>query len=279
VLSAVTVVVLACSPATEEASHVRSPSDTAAEAGAIVTLALAHPSVESGQWVRARITAENRGTVPIRWWGGTCRLDGVIRVDALQPIQGASGRAWPGDAGVLKDIVLLGAHDVAPPRATEPDVDGADTRCRIDRGRNELRPGDIAAGEVRWQATTRLGAPLPPGTYVMRGAFPRVAEGVVDDPALMTLELDLDPIEVSIELEVTGAGAPLLGAGLAMDALLADARLASLLVGSRPAAWRLATLRFAENTWVLRVPIAPGRIAHAVADAGTGVVLEVQLSR
>jgi hypothetical protein len=250
--------------------------------GITITLSIDRDSLETGQQLRARVRVRNHTAEPILWWGGSCRLDGTLVVEPDAQVEPDHGLAWAGDAGRLKARLVSGSTVLLPPDASI-DLDGLADRgdpssCRFDRGFNVLGPGEELASEAAWRAVDLIGAPLPPGSYVVRASFPRLGPEIALDPALIDRARDLAPVVVEMPFSLAGSG-PEMTAGQAVDRLLANPGTDRWLAVNPERTWLATTLRWDGGRWLVELRTTSGSDARVSVDGRSGSVEALAFDR
>jgi hypothetical protein len=243
--------------------------------GVRVVLALDHARLTPGQPLRAKVQVTNYEPGSVFWQGGGCDLLEALSVVGPPAPELDPGRAWPGEAGVLKSVTvsteMLG---FLPPQALErPEVAFG---CPADLRVNELQSGETTEAVAVWPATSELGVPVPGGRYTIKASFPflaRLATGEfkgdpLDDrnPIVVQTAIDVDPPSQTASPYV------------ATDAILADPRFAAWLATVPRQRWTSSQLRYGGGMWTLTLNLdAPAERGIVMVDATTGAVSELRV--
>lgn len=280
----------------DRASDAASPTDTVEEPmarstedlGIRLTAALDRGRTTFGERVWADVTVDNLGPDSVWWlYHGECRwlVEVTVRPDVATPID-AGRDDWPGDFGIFKDGLIA---DEQPPslipdrrRAfiSEERVESGSLSCFAVLGMAELAEGDSATHRAAWDTDDFKGMPPAPGRYTVEVTFGFWRGTEPDLPP----NAEPQTVALQIPLVVGGPDEDWISPGLAIDALLVDARLLAVLEEHPRELWRGGEIAFEDGTWIATYWFANGEADEepsarlvGVVDARTGQVDDVRL--
>lgn len=282
--------------ALDRASDPASPTDTAEQPstrstedlGIRLTAKLDRGRTSFGERVWADVTVGNLGPGSVWWlYRGECiwPVEVTVRPDVATPID--LGRDdWPGDFGIFKNGLIA---DEQPPSlipdrrrafSAEERVESGSLGCFAVLGTEELAEGDSATHRAAWDTDDFKGMPPMPGTYTVEITF-EFWRGTEPD-----LPPDTEPetVALQIPLVVEGPEVHWISPGVAIDALLADARLVAILDEHPRELWRGGEIAFEDGTWIAtywfanaRADDEPSARLVGAIHARTGQVEDVRL--
>lgn len=266
----------ACASGPDEASlAVTSTSVTATRDGVIVAISVDDDAVTGGDKVRIRVTVLNAGLGPVSWQSGGCGLIQWFGFEGPGIPQPPQGVAWPGVAGLAKWSATAGG--VSWSWIRKPEIaDGVLMACPANLAFDEIGPGETITADGVWTATTTDGVVAPPGQYRITYAFPfvgRLAMGQLPpEPAIR-------PIAVALPIAVGGDAFGGIASTQAIDAALADPRVARWITDRLPKE-RLtgAEILLVDGTWRFSIHVREDRSTVVLIDPATGRVDQVQLA-
>jgi hypothetical protein len=250
---------------------------TAARDGVTVTLVLDREAVGAGETIGAWV--EVRNTLPgvVLWQGGGCDLLNGFGLQGPELPDPPVGQEWPGTAGLAKWSATASGlrHTSFLPDTMPPEQD--DLACPADLRVNELPFGEPATAQAEWRGRTSDTAPAPAGEYLVTFSFPflvRSLDGSFEGDPLD----DRRPIEIQATFTVTGDAAPVIGQVEAIDAALADERVAAWLETLPQERLTGAYARLTGDVWRFEIGVMmPDGQAVIDLDAASGAVRKVQL--
>jgi len=167
---------------------------------------------------------------------GAPRVVGMVPVP-VEPL----GRKWDGIAGEFKAYAMKeGLGPIDHPEATSTRVDVLAT-CDAP-GSDTLEPGASTSASFTWKADLVRGAPAPAGEIPITITVARKPAGgspstAPDQAGSGTGLLFYEELTVDGVVRVVGESAPMLSAGEAVDAILADGRFAKWLSRQPRGTW------------------------------------------
>jgi hypothetical protein len=203
------------------------------------------------------------------------------------------GRQWDGIAGAFKAYAMdqgLGPIDHPEATSTRVDLLGACDRS----GSDSLEPGASTGASFHWKAELVRGVPAPTGEIPISitvarkpaGESPSTApeQGVSGGGLVFYEELTVTGI-----VRVVGGSPPIVSAGEAVDAMLADGRFAKWLSGQPKGTWSAAHVYLVDYpdgndvvpagpSWdieLFREPGVPRNWAIGFVDPFTGKVTQL----
>ena len=249
----------------------RPPTASAVLDGVTLAVALDRAAVAPGDAVRISLRVENRGPGFALWLGDECQLVSSVRVTGPEPEPRPAGRAWDGDLGVLRSIIVHG-----------PGIGGPISWRALERGdlvqgcpavltTSRIEPGGAFDTSFGWPAFDGNRVPAAPGPYEVRVAFPYLGRAPVVPPGAM---LERQPREIVVELPLTVVGPVYGGIGpvAAADAVLGDpafqawlrtvprAQWTSASLDLRPAGWEFVLAFGADRRAIVRVNDTTGKV-------------------
>ncbi len=243
--------------------------------GVLVTLRASEGRIDGGAPTQLRIEVLNAGLSPVTWMSGGCELLNGFGLESPPAEPSPAGREWPGTAGLAKFSAMAQASglDVVRPANLPDDQLFA---CPADLRFEAIDPGQTIAADARWTARTMDGAPAPAGAYRITYAFPYVGRGAVDQ--VMAHAQEAKPIKTSLAIEVGGTPAVGVPAALAIDAALADPRVAAWIGALSKEQLGGAEIRLVDGHWRFTIRRLDGRTSVVTIDPADGSVIDVQLA-
>lgn len=242
--------------------------------GVVVTLRASEGRIGGGDPIQLRVEVLNAGLSPVTWMSGGCELLNGFGVEGPPVAAAPPGREWPGTAGLAKFSATsqFGGLDVVRPANLPDDQMFA---CPADLRYEAIDPGQTIATDARWTARTMDGAPAPGGAYRITYAFPFLARAAADE--VMANPPDAKPIKTALAIEVGDSPAIAVPAALAIDAALADPRVAAW-IGALPKEHLAgAEIRLVDGRWRFTIRRLDDRVAVVTIDPATGAIEDVQL--
>lgn len=242
--------------------------------GVVVTVSASAGRVVSGDRVDLRIDVLNAGFGPVTWRSGGCELLNTVLVEGPPMAQPPAGRDWPSAAGLAKFSATAGGTAIDGIRA--PGVpDDAAFGCRMDLFYDEIDPGQTISAEAVWFARTSDGAPAAPGAYRIAYAFPYVGRMPSDE---IGPDPQVEGIALGLDVAVDGTAFAGLPPTLAIDAALADARVAAWFADLPAPQMNGAEIRYVDGQWRFTVKVAGDRETVVFMDAASGRIAEVRIA-
>ncbi|CAN5488282.1 hypothetical protein BH20CHL7_BH20CHL7_09800 [soil metagenome] len=253
-------------------SHAGASSSTE-DHGLAVSLTVDRIAVAPGGSMEAIVVVHNLSSRKVGWRAGGCDLVGSVTVaSAARAVEAAP----EGDvqARLVARFVDALALEADRPASARPRTipSGGGRACQIDHGFAELGPGSRLTERVTWSALSAGGAAMPPGHYLMRGAFPLVADDVPLAPAEFTSGRDVRPVAAEIAIDVEEDGQGHLTAREALLALIADTPLGDWVRAGTVDAGD-AEVSFDGRAWVVRVGLPTGGAATGRVDVRDGAAV------
>lgn len=243
--------------------------------GVVVMLTASTDRIASLGVVELRVEIINASLETVAWRSGGCELLDDFRVLSPPVPQPPAGRAFPGTADLAKFSATSGGVSIDLVRAgpAQPIVVG----CPADLRFEDIEPGATLSIDAAWVARTTDGAPAPPGDYRIAFAFPWVARGRAD--ALPPEPPPARPIPLEVSVKVVGKPFAGIASTLAVDAALADPRVADWVSRHLPKE-RLdgAEIRLVEGRWQFTIFVDGDRSTIALVDPDTAAVVDVRLA-
>lgn len=243
--------------------------------GVVVKVSASADRAIAGEPIQVRVDVLNAGLGKVSWQSGGCELLNGFEIDGPQVVQPPIGRAWPGAAGLAKWSAT--ASTVALEWVRSPNVpDGATFGCPADLRYDDIDPGETISADAVWSGRRSDGVPAPPGAYQVTYAFPFI--GRLPANQLPPEPPAARPIEVVLPISLEGTAFDGLPSTLAIDAALADPRVATWVDRHLPKE-RLngAEIRLVDGRWRFTIYV-DDRSTVVFVDAGTGSVDEVRLA-
>lgn len=203
--------------------------------GIAVTIALDRSVVEPGQSVLMTATVRNDRPIPTIVGFTECGAPATISGDVAVPWD-PTGRKWDGVPGEFKRFALeqgLAAGGVPDDRPVTIYARGEP--CEVGEPEIRLGPGASSTALVTWTAQIVEDVPALPGdvpiTVGVSYDRPDPLPAPVCNPLCGLRVIPWKSLAANGVIRVAGAPPPILTAGQAVDALLADARFADASVG------------------------------------------------
>jgi len=256
--------------------------------GIRLTATLDRDTTVFGQRVTAMTTVENIGAETVFWaHSGTCAFPTSLAAHPeIAPSLDPGRGDWPGDAGILKSVVVWVRPEVLElGYAFQPegwlDFDGA-MGCTTDYHVSELRSGERLTSVAEWDTEAWYGIPPAPGAYAIEVTFAFESRG---QPPSGDQEPNPLSVTVDVPLTVVGPDVEYISPGIAFDALLADPDYQAQLASITRYDWSRSDLRFDAGRWVAAVYLGrdsswsdPVPTIVGTVDARTGEVLGVTVA-
>ena len=220
---------------------------TGSPAGAVVPISITVTpnvaQVTSGAVATLDVAIRNRGSDPVTLAVDECGAAATMSARIGLPIA-ATGRSWDGTAGAFKKFLFAQGHGPGgAPVAAPLSVPATATDC-VDRpGGLVLAPGDTSHVALTWKAELAdgLAAPSSVMPYAVTVEYVTGLREAGNDP-FAGGPADTRQATTTGTLQVSGDAKPLLSAGDAVDALLADPRFIDWLGTQPQSTWSTANL-------------------------------------
>jgi hypothetical protein len=205
-----------------------------------------------GQRVWADVTIENTGSEVLTWShaaGIGCEHPASVRAVPPDGMEIPYGRSdWSSGLDSLKRELVQNAEDGHHQFLPEELLGQVTWGCFMSDNIEDLVPGGVLTYRAAWDTATWQGMPMRPGEYRVEAAFLVDGRG---DYASTGSRPEVDELHrVSVSLTVTGPDEHWVSAGLAMDAIFAEARHQEIpLVGEEGH----QELRFVDGVWVMHL--------------------------
>lgn len=279
-LRSLTVLWLSVAACTPPAATPGEPSSTTiVQDGLALTLTLESRTTAPGEALGMVFDVRNVGAGAIMWRGIGCAMSAPITVLPLAPpADPMHGQRDEDLADALAELTA-GVDDPAQVEVLPDGISSGSRSCALDHGYSELRGGASLRFRGVWPASTVLGAPLVPGTYLVRAEFARLRADAALVPADYRADRDAILIAMETQVTVTSAGGPSgLSARTAAERMISNPDVAATLVeAAGPIAPRLS---FASGVWELRIRLGGRRslVAHLPNHPGAAPVVRFEVS-
>jgi hypothetical protein len=241
------------------------------EGGIRLTLTLDRDSAMPGQRVWADVTIENIGSEVLTWShaaGIGCEHPASVRAGPPDGMEIPYGRSdWSSRLDSLKRELVRYMEEGNYRFRPEELLGRVTWSCFMSRNIEDLVPGGVLTYRAAWDTATWQGMPMTPGEYRVEAAFLVDGRGDYDETGSRPEVNELH--RVSVPFTVTGPDEHWISAGLAMDAILADARLLELNPVEEAGHQEL---RFIDGVWVMH-------LYARYPDFGSGVPVEALVAR
>jgi len=246
--------------------------------GVRLTVELESDRAQEGVPMLATTTVENLGSEPIYHpTSGGCEW--AVHLGVVPIPQFEFGRSWEGVAEELKDALMGVWNEGRPYGYYFVDAGRLPTLgnwCAMNLARGEIAPGASQTDVLAWRPIGPFGMPIPSGTYEVTATFVRI-------PANTFHNRDQsDDVSLTFQIEVEGSAGDYLMPGEAIDVVLADDRFQELLAEAHPERWIVPRFEYADERWLVWLPIGRAdailEFSYAITaevDARTGALLSV----
>lgn len=200
-----------------------------------MTVRVVTPRIAVGGVVDIAVTIQNDRQTDLEH---AVRCDAAATATARLPVpQEPEGRAWGGIAGEFKAYALRqGMGPGAVPALDPITVNAPALPCRGFEGERTLEAGGTITGALRLPTEVIEGVPTAPGTYEVEVLFLYDRQGPAD--GLVRYE----QLVLTAEFTIEGPAPPVVSAGQAVDAMLAQPRFAGWLAQQPSRTWSIANL-------------------------------------
>jgi hypothetical protein len=223
---------------------------SASQDGIAVTVALDRSVVEPGQSVLMTATVRNDRPIPTIVGLSDCGAPATISGDVAVPWD-PTGRKWDGVPGDFKRFALeQGLAGGGVPADRPVTIYARGEPCEVGEPEIRLGPGASSTALVTWTAQIVEDVPALPGDVPISVGVsydrPDPLPAPVCNPICGLRDIPWKSIAANGVIRVAGAPPPILTAGQALDALLADPRFAAWLPTLPSATWSGSNL-FLQN--------------------------------
>ena len=223
---------------------------SASQDGIAVTIALDRSVVAPGQSVLMTATVRNDRPIPTIVGFSDCGAPATISGDVAVPWN-PTGRKWEGVAGEFKRFALEQGLAGGGVRADRPvTIYARGEPCEVGEPEIRLGPGASSTALLTWTAQIVEDVPALPGDVPISVGVsydrPDPLPPRACNPLCGLRVIPWKSLAANGVIRVAGAAPPILTAGQAVDALLADARFAAWLPTLPSATWSGSNL-FLQN--------------------------------